>query len=104
MLQEPQKNATNFQNYKQFLREYNISFQSEAKAVAWLKQLNPRILVRIGKTYFVQEAEMAQLLKEYLNKKKLQRDRQRSNAMKNFANNKPKKIPSRITKVSKDNN
>ena len=73
---------------QKFLKERDISFSTEKKALNWVRKLKPESLVRVGNSYFIDPKEMEKLLTEYVAKQILIRRRlkkQRSaQAKKNF--------------------
>jgi len=49
-------------NLQTFLKKYNIEFESEKKALNWIRSMKPLTLVRIGSSYFIDEKEVYVLM------------------------------------------
>lgn len=79
-------------NIFKFLEKNNIKFQTEKKAINWIKKLKPSSLFRIGNSYFADEQELFELLQGYADKQIKQRKRLKNirskQARKNFEKSK----------------
>lgn len=71
-------------NLKLFLKTYDIKFTSEKKSVSWLKSLNPKQIVRVGNSYFVDPEEMEKLFQNHLIRKLEIRQKRSDKAKENF--------------------
>jgi hypothetical protein len=65
------------QNINVFLRNQSIEFHDEEKLIRWVKSMKPKTIVRIGKSYFINEIEMTNLLKKDLKKKEKLREKRK---------------------------
>jgi len=64
------------QNIKIFLENQGIEFENEEQLVRWMRSIKPKTIVRVGKSYFINESEMLILFKKHLkNKEKLRQKR-----------------------------
>ena len=71
-------------NLKTFLKAHEIEFDSDEKAVRWIRSMKPEALARIGSSYFVDEDEATRLLEKYLQKQTKLRKKRALQAKKNF--------------------
>ena len=55
--------------FQQFLKQEDIIFKNDKQALAWVKRLRPKVLVKIGNSYFVDPEELKELLETYVAKK-----------------------------------
>ena len=68
----------------EFLTKQNIKFVDEKSKIKWVKRLRPDHFVSVGSTIFIDESELTNLLKVYLEKKVKLRLKRREQARKNF--------------------
>lgn len=87
----------NIIGYKEFLKQYDIEFEEPKDSINWMKRLKPQVIIRIGKSFFVEEDEMKVLLEKHLDEKIKLRDLQRKNASKNFFHRKKKPLKKPVT-------
>ena len=83
-------------NIKKFLKENDIEFDTEKKALRWIKSLKPTTLVRIGSSFFIDEDEIKQLLQNYLNQQIVLKKKRAAQAKKNFSKRKIKKTVNKL--------
>lgn len=78
-------------NLKDFLKSKSITFDSDKKALSWVRSLRPNTLVRIGSSYFIDEEEMLRLMDIYFNKQIDLRKKRAAKARKMFSKSNVKK-------------
>lgn len=71
-------------NLQEILQNRKIQFETEKKAINWIKSLQPKSLVKIGQTYFIDEQEIEQLIENYFIKQISLRKKRAAQARKNF--------------------
>lgn len=69
---------------QQFLKQEDIIFKNEKQALAWVRRLRPKVLVKIGSSYFVDSDELKELLESYFTKKIALRSKRARTAKKLF--------------------
>jgi hypothetical protein len=74
-------------NLKNFLKDNDIQFDSEKKALRWIRLMKSNTLVRIGSSYFIDEDEMVILMKVYLTKQIALKKKRALQAKENFKRN-----------------
>jgi len=74
-------------NFKIFLKKNDIEFDTDKKAIRWIRSLKPKGFVRIGSSYFIDEDEANQLMQDYLHKQIVLRKKRAIQAKKNFLRN-----------------
>jgi hypothetical protein len=74
-------------NLNNFLKDNDIHFESEKKALRWIRLMKSTTLVRIGASYFVEEDEMSVLMKIYLTKQVVLKKKRALQAKENFRGN-----------------
>lgn len=80
-------------NLETFLQHHQIKFPSEKKKLSWIKRLQPKSLVRIGSSYFMDEKELETLLENYFVYQIALRKKRAAQAKKNFSKVKGKIKP-----------
>lgn len=85
---------------KMFFKKHEIEFETEARAISWLKSLKATQIVRVGNSYFVDEKEMELLFQKYLSKQLALRNQRAEQARANFSKAKLTKIKPRQQKLN----
>ena len=72
-------NSIKFIILEDFLTEHKISFRSERSKISWVRSLNPKTLIKVGTSFFVEESEIEKLFMNHLMEKTRSRRNQIAN-------------------------
>lgn len=84
-------------NINKFFQKNDIKFTNEEAGMKWVKSLHSQTLVRIGKSYFVDEEELNDLWRIYIMKKRKHKKEQSERAKLHFKLKKKKTSPNEVT-------